>query len=135
MDLTSSRSRWIRAVWILRRSTIQALVTFLPKGGHAVVSGFPDEEGNSVEVIRALASRWCGAVYWLGAPQPTRLSWMLADAKGSARVRIVRRRSLLGLLLYATAKIAFFTHGLYSSPRPPSNATFVNLWHGDGPKR
>jgi CDP-glycerol glycerophosphotransferase (TagB/SpsB family) len=29
----------------------------------------------------------------------------------------------------------FFTHGLFGSPPPPRHKTFVNVWHGDGPKR
>jgi CDP-glycerol glycerophosphotransferase (TagB/SpsB family) len=50
-------------------------------------------------------------------------------------VRQVSKKSLAGFYYYCTARVVFFTHGLYGAPFPPRNKVFVNLWHGDGPKR
>jgi hypothetical protein len=55
--------------------------------------------------------------------------------EGYRGVKEVAKKSITGMLYYATAKVVFFTHGLYGAPFPPRNRTFVNLWHGDGPKR
>jgi CDP-glycerol glycerophosphotransferase len=119
----------------VRRFLVQALVHVLPARNHTVVAGWPDEEGNSVEVLRALPSHTDGPVYWLVDSEPDELIWLLDGVEGKERVRLLRKRSLAGLLAYATAQTIFFTHGLYGCPRPPKRKTFVNLWHGDGPKR
>ena len=109
-------------------------LTVLPSHRHAVVAGFPDEEGNSVETVRALARRI--PVYWLINDPPEEVEWLLAGTSAEARrrVRMVPKDSVRAFAAYATARYVFFTHGLYGSPQPPSRRTFVNLWHGDGPK-
>ena len=112
---------------------LQACVSSIPPGRHAVVTGSPDDEGNSVEVVRALASRL--RVYWLISSDAASLWWMIADADESERVTCVQKNSIRAHWLYITARYVFFTHGLYGSPRPPRGKTFVNVWHGDGPKR
>lgn len=112
---------------------LQMGVSRIPPGRHAVVAGSPDEEGNSVEVVRALAGRV--RVYWLVGDEPASLAWLISDADDAWRVTCVRKNSLRARWLYVTARYVFFTHGLYGSPQPPPTKTFVNLWHGDGPKR
>jgi CDP-glycerol glycerophosphotransferase len=119
----------------VRRHVTQALLHFLPAGSHTVVAGWPDEEGNSVEVVRGLPSHTDGRIYWLVDGQPNELLWLLEGVEGKERIRLLPKRSVLGFFIYATAKTVFFTHGLYGCPRPPKRKTFVNLWHGDGPKR
>jgi CDP-glycerol glycerophosphotransferase (TagB/SpsB family) len=119
----------------VRRFVLQALVRVLPASNHTVVAGWPDEEGNSVEVVRALPSHTDGPVYWLVDSEPSELIWLLDGVAGKERVRLLRKRSMAGVFAYATARTVFFTHGLYGCPRPPKRKTFVNLWHGDGPKR
>jgi CDP-glycerol glycerophosphotransferase len=114
---------------------VEAVLRLLPARDHAVVAGWPDDEGNSVEVVRALPGQIAGRVYWLVDAEPDALGWLLDGAEGRQRVRLLRKRSLTGFLTYATARLVFFTHGLYGSPSPPKRKTFVNLWHGDGPKR
>ncbi len=118
------------AAWKL--ALLQTCVNWLPARGHAVVAGHPDDEGNSVEVVRELARRV--PVYWLVGDEPADLTWLIADADGADRVRCLRRTSWQAYWAYLTARHVFFTHGLYGSVRPPAHKTFVNLWHGDGPK-
>jgi hypothetical protein len=108
-------------------------VSRIPPGRHAVVAGSPDDEGNSVEVVRALAGRV--RVYWLVSNDPASLEWLISDAEDAWRVTCVRKDTIRAKWLYVTARYVFFTHGLYGSPQPPGTKTFVNLWHGDGPKR
>ena len=116
-----------------RIALLRALVALLPARPHAVVAGVPDDEGNSVEVVRALVPHL--RVYWLVTDDPESLSWLLPEYADHPRLRVVRRDSARAYLAYATARWVFFTHGLYGSPRPPRRKTFVNLWHGDGPKQ
>ncbi|MBA2638574.1 MAG: CDP-glycerol glycerophosphotransferase family protein [Nocardioidaceae bacterium] len=124
-------TRSVRAA--LKLAILRICLNGLPAREHAVVAGFPDEEGNSVEVVRELAG--CLPVYWLVAGDPESLAWLVSDADGVSRVRCVRKNSLRAYWAYVTARYVFFTHGLYGSPKPPRHKTIVNLWHGDGPKR
>jgi len=117
----------------LQLAVLQACLNRLPARRHAVVAGFPDDEGNSVEVVRGLAGRV--PVYWLVAGDPVSLAWLVSDSAGARDVRCIRRNSVRAYWAYVTARYVFFTHGLYGSPNPPPHKTFVNLWHGDGPKR
>jgi hypothetical protein len=103
-----------------------------PAHRHAVVAAAPDDEGNGVEMVRALAAHM--RVYWLVGDPPETLRWLVADVADASRIRIVSRTSATAYLAYLTARYIFFTHGLYGSPLPPPHKTVVNLWHGDGPK-
>ena len=109
------------------------LLRWLPARPHAVVSGFPDDEGNSVEIVRTLSRRV--PVYWLLSGPPEDVRWLLPPQDGGFPVRVLRKDSARAYLSYLTARWVFFTHGLYGSPSPPRHKVFVNLWHGDGPKR
>jgi CDP-glycerol glycerophosphotransferase len=139
------RSRW-RAAWsrafarvtalvpaALRLGLLQVLLHRLPTLQHAVVAGNPDDEGNSVEVVRGLADRI--KVYWLVHGEPDSLAWMIDGVQGIGTVTCLRRNSFRAFWAYITARYVFFTHGLYGSLSPPRGKIFVNLWHGDGPKR
>ncbi len=120
--------------WIgLKSRVLQACVVWLPARHHAVVAGYPDDEGNSVEVVRRLADRL--PVYWLVGDDPASLEWLVADVPRADRVRCLRKNTFAAYWAYVSARYVFFTHGLYGSPEPPSHKTYVNLWHGDGPKR
>lgn len=113
-------------------AVVQAGVNRLPARGHAVVAGSPDDEGNSVEVVRSLAGRL--PVYWLVGDDPQSLRWLVSDADTVSGVTCLRRNTLRAYWAYLNARYVFFTHGLYGSVHPPPHKTFVNLWHGDGPK-
>lgn len=112
---------------------LRVLLRVTPALHHAVVTGSPDDEGNSVEVVRALACRL--PVYWLTSDSPDSVDWLISNADMRFPVRRLRKDSMRAHLAYITARYVFFTHGLYGSPEPPRHKTFVNLWHGDGPKR
>jgi hypothetical protein len=119
----------------VRRSVVEALVHVLPTGNHTVVAGWPDEEAIALECSARCpvtpTDRSTG--WWI--QEPNELSWLLDGVEGKERVQLLRKRSMAGVLAYATAHTVFFTHGLYGCPRPPKRKTLVNLWHGDGPKR
>jgi CDP-glycerol glycerophosphotransferase (TagB/SpsB family) len=101
-----------------------------------VIHGWPDDEGNAVETVRALRRRYRGVIYWLLTdvtyPAPAFAAAELADGPGLIRVQ---RDSLRAVWLSLTAEATFFTHGFYTAVEPPRNRLVVNLWHGDGPKR
>jgi len=125
--------RGSQALEAVKLTLVRVLLRVTPALRHAVVTGFPDDEGNSVEVVRALARRL--PVYWLTNDRPDSVDWLIADADLRFPVRCLRKDSTRAYLAYITARYVFFTHGLYGSPKPPRHKTFVNLWHGDGPKR
>lgn len=124
----STAQRWFRAM-------LGPLVHHLPVRRHAVVYGWPDDEGNAVETVRALGRRYPGTVYWLLADVayrgPYYATQELAD---SARLVRVRKGSLRAHVLALTAETTFYTHGLFNAVTPADNRLVVNLWHGDGPK-
>ncbi|MDP9435701.1 MAG: CDP-glycerol glycerophosphotransferase family protein [Actinomycetota bacterium] len=111
------------------------LLRLLPARRHAVVHGWPADEGNAVEVLRALRRRYRGRVYWLLDDADVRVPDLAApELDDRSRVVRLRKSTPRGVLLALTAETTFFTHGLYTAVRPPSDRLVVNLWHGDGPK-
>lgn len=122
-----------QALAAVKLTLVRVLLRVTPALHHAVVTGFPDDEGNSVEVVRALARHL--PVYWLTDDSSDSVAWLISDADQRFPVRCQRKDSMRAYLAYITARYVFFTHGLYGSPMPPRHKTFVNLWHGDGPKR
>jgi CDP-Glycerol:Poly(glycerophosphate) glycerophosphotransferase len=117
----------------VKLTLLRLMLRVTPALNHAVVTGFPDDEGNSVEMVRALASHL--PVYWLTSDDPSSVQWLVPDEGGRYKLRRLRKDSIQAYLAYVTAKFVFFTHGLYGSPQPPRHKISVNLWHGDGPKR
>lgn len=135
--LRSLRRRATSRLGLYRRRE-QALIVvtwlalrLLPARRSAVVHGWPDTEGNAVQVVHGLLRRYPGTVYWLrngrsgteGLPLPP-----------GARVVGLRANSLAALRVSWRAEVTFFTHGLVTAVRPPASRLVVNLWHGDGPK-
>jgi CDP-glycerol glycerophosphotransferase len=120
-----------RVKWTLR-TLISLARTVVPARHHAVLYCWPQEEGNGVELVDHLGS--------LGV----RLWWLIDDPSSSAVQELVRkhpsvrarkRLSPSGFFTFLTARVTFFTHGIYLSGASPRRKTVVNLWHGDGPKR
>ena len=111
------------------------LLRALPARRHAVVYGWPDDEGNAVEMVLALGRRYRGTVYWLlddaryRGPRHAERELARTD-----RVRRLAKRSVRAHLLALTAETTFWTHGLFTAVDPPDDRLVVNLWHGDGPK-
>lgn len=114
-------------------ASLRLLTLLVPTREHAVVAGAPDDEGNSVEVVRALSRRM--RVYWLVNDDREALEWLVAEDGDPSNLRLLPKSSRRAFVAYLTARYVFFTHGLYGSPPPPRRKTVVNLWHGDGPKR
>jgi CDP-glycerol glycerophosphotransferase len=112
------------SLWLARSLT--------PTRKLVVVHGFPETEGNAVEMVRALEGSYPGTIVWLDSPGP-----LYAESLGigsSGRVKHLPRLSFRGILAYITAAATFFTHGLYGiPPRVPRKPT-VNVWHGEAIK-
>ena len=121
-----------RTVKRVLRGLIRGARAVSPAREHVVVYGWPQDEGNAVEIVRHLGSQ--------GVP----VRWLLDDDPGPAvqevlgscpSVLATRRLSARGFADFLTARLTFFTHGLFLSAASPPRKTVVNLWHGDGPKR
>ena len=114
------------------RATGWAAMRALPARRHVAVHVWPDSEGNSLEVLRALCRRYPGEVVWLlNDEQYQPPAHVAADL---SRVRRMRKDSHAAWRAAVTAEAIFFTHGLYTAVPPPEDRLVVNLWHGDGPK-
>ena len=104
----------------------------MPRQVHSVITGWPSDEGNVVEVARELVRADIPFV-WLDPPNSVRLASL--GISPSSAVRFLPKRSIRGFMAFTTARCVFVTHGLYGNPRPAAGKPIVNLWHGDGPKR
>jgi CDP-glycerol glycerophosphotransferase len=114
-------------------SLIRILLLCIPPRRQFLVYGWPDHEGNAVCLLRHLARQGGERrIVWLTSgtqqPPPQHAAWI-------DRVVVRRKRSVAGLWAYLRSDVVCFTHGLYSSPSPRRRRVFINLWHGDGPKR
>jgi CDP-glycerol glycerophosphotransferase len=120
-----------RLIRFLGAGAIRVLLFLTPKRKHVFIGAWPSDEGNAVEVARALLDRYAGSIVWADAPDQDRLRVLGLNPR-----RICRKsKNTLGAFwAYLTAEVTFFTHGLYWCPRPVARKTIVNLWHGDGPK-
>lgn len=129
--MTRWRGRLLRQLVRLFRATAWVLLRVLPPQPHAVVHGWPDGEGNAVEVVHGLLRRYDGRVFWL-LDRPERPP----DGLGSASDRLVllSKGSAAAVRASLRAEVTFFTHGLNTAVAPPPSRLVVNLWHGDGPK-
>lgn len=114
---------------------VHALMQATPRRPHVVVHGFPDSEGNSIEMLRATAARYPGQVYWLVADLDS--ARQVLDATGAdptGCVELVAHRSPEAVWRFVTAEVSMFTHGLFGNPRRVRRKVMVNLWHGGGYK-
>src|SRR3954470_4147528 len=117
------------------RSLLEGVAWVVPSRRHVAVYGIPDLEGNVVEVARSLLARDESTIVWLTARgQLDTVEAALDGIEHRDRLRVVRKRSLLGFVSYLTADSVFYTHRLFLSPRPVRGRLYVNVWHGDGPK-
>jgi CDP-glycerol glycerophosphotransferase len=130
------KSRLLQWVTSASRVFVWALLRIIPPRPHAVVFGWPDNEGNTVEIVRSLVRRYHGRVYWL-LDDPAYRGPMFAakELAASERLVSVSKGSIRAFALSIAAELTFFTHGLYTAVNPPRNRLVVNVWHGDGPKR
>jgi CDP-glycerol glycerophosphotransferase len=133
--LASLGDRWVVLAVGAWRGLCWLLLRLVPPRRHAVVFGLPDDEGNAVEMVRALRRRYRGRVYWLledvRYPGPAFAAPELADR---SRISRVQKDSLRAALLALTAETTIFSHGLFTDVVPPRNRLVVNVWHGDGLK-
>jgi hypothetical protein len=124
------RNAFLDLATAVMRGVLGLLSPVFPQSRSVVVSVFPANEGNGVEVARALVRRYDGKVVWLEDGRlPSEVAALVPDG-----LAVVPKASLRGLLAYLRAEAVFFTHGLYGSPRPSRRKPVVNIWHGDGPK-
>lgn len=125
------RNLVLDAVLVTLRATLAVLSRVVPQRRSVVVAGYPETEGNAVETVRVLLTRYPGRVVWLREPGPVPDEVRALAARGLV---LVAKASPAGLWEYLRAEAVLFTHGLYGSPRPVARKPVVNLWHGDGPK-
>jgi hypothetical protein len=117
----------------LERVGVRAAMAVAPRRPHVVISGFPVDEGNAVEMVRAVAARYPGDVYWLVPDEES--GRRVLDSSGAdpdGRVTLLPHRSFTAVSRFATAEVSMFTHGVFGNPKRVRRKTMVNLWHGGG---
>lgn len=117
----------------LERGFVQLLLAAAPRREHLIIQGFPVNEGNAIEMLRAAAARYRGRIFWsVPDPMAARVILDATAADPHRRIEPVSHRSWRGVAAFVTAEVAMFTHGFYGNPRPTRRKTLVNLWHGGG---
>lgn len=110
------------------------LCLLLPKRRRIAFFSFPDAADNAFYLYREFVKRGCGdEMVWLVNDVSEAIQQRLASVQGapSARLRVVKRLSVRGLLLFCSSRTAFCTHGTYRFVRRAHRApAIVNLWHG-----
>lgn len=100
------------------------------KKPHVVIAGYPSDEGNALEVVRAL-QKYTDLRVFLLVDNPQ--NWTLGPEY--TQVELLKKNSVRAMRRYLTSRLVFFTHGLYGQIKPiVGRQVFVNLWHGDGLK-
>ncbi|MEP6696934.1 MAG: CDP-glycerol glycerophosphotransferase family protein [Pseudonocardiales bacterium] len=123
-----------RSVFGVVGRIVDLLLVAVPPGRRATIAGWPDTEGNSIEVLRRLLIADDRPVTWLVADISMAPFWALSDISAAKNLQLRRKRSIGGIFAYLRSDVVFFTHGLYQSRPSRRGRVFVNLWHGDGPK-
>src|SRR5918993_2011540 len=91
----------------VQRVLVQWAMVVTPASPHLIVHGFPINEGNAVEMLRASARRYPGRVYWL-VPDLEQGRAVLASsgADPEGRVELVVHRSFAGVRRFTTAEVS-----------------------------
>jgi CDP-glycerol glycerophosphotransferase (TagB/SpsB family) len=108
---------------------IYFLDLIVPKKERIIFSSYPDVSDNAFALFNYMKSDLrlndCSFV-WLTEENPNRYAKYAKDP----RVKIVKKNSFTGMYFYLSAKVAFYTHGLYSDTTSYNKKKRVNLWHG-----
>ena len=130
-----TRASSLAALAAASRGVIWALLRVLPARQHAVVHGWPDNEGNCDRGSAGITPPLPGShLLAHGGPRYRGPAFAAAELGDSTRIVRLGKNSLRAIWFSLTAEITFFTHGLYTAVDAPRNRLVVNLWHGDGPK-
>jgi len=111
------------------RAGFNTVHRWLPKCDYAVVYGWPDFEDSSLALQRELQkSRLRRVILFVSAAQPG-VKFAL-----EAKVKVVRKDSLVGGIYFLFARYVFFTHPCFVRYFP-DDVVAVNVWHGMPMKR
>jgi CDP-glycerol glycerophosphotransferase (TagB/SpsB family) len=106
------------------RLAISGLSRLVPKGQSAVIRSFPDFDDSTRSLTASLVARGIRTTILVESHTTGMPTWL------NPSVRVLKVRSGRGVWTYLRSSMVLFTHGLYLSPRPPSNQIVVNVWHG-----
>ena len=122
----------------VKRAILALLLRLTPVRNIAVVSSGLPFEANAIEVLRYLNSSYGGRIVWLVAEASlveNANNTLRAHLPASAEVEIYSKRQVRGFIHFLMARVVFFTSLVYSGPSQYGPRVYVNLWHGDGPKK
>lgn len=94
----------------------------VPKSDSVVIRTFPDLSDQGRELVEALARAGQEPV-WL-------VDERIDSGLASVHCRIVRTRSVAGIVAFLRAKVVIHTHGVFGAERFSPSKRFINIWHG-----
>jgi len=111
-----------------------------PKGKKILFNSFPDISGNAVALYdyllkyrKDLAGEY--RLIWCVDGNIWRAKKFLSEITGVFRHKVVRKKSVSGIMAFLTARYIFSTHGFFGSIRTGRRQKHYNLWHGMPLKR
>jgi CDP-glycerol glycerophosphotransferase (TagB/SpsB family) len=111
------------------RNLTYLIYRFFPKWNHAVIWGWPDYVDSVIALETVLQKTPITRVILLMTDVRLTPPWDLG-----IKTSRVKKNSLLGWLVFCSARYVFFTHRCFMRHFPP-NVISVNLWHGMPIKR
>jgi CDP-glycerol glycerophosphotransferase len=108
---------------------IYFLDLIVPKKKRIVFSSFPDLSDNAFALFNFMKSNNKLNSYsfvWLTEQNPYKYNKYLKNE----RIKVVKKNSFIGMYFYLSAKVAFYTHGLYNDVTSYNKKKKINLWHG-----
>ena len=108
---------------------IYFLDLIVPKKKRIVFSSYPDLSDNAFALYNYMdqSDRLDNySIVWLTEGDPRKYDSFLENQE----TKIVKKNSLIGLYFYLSAKVVFYTHGLYNNTKSFNKKKKVNLWHG-----
>lgn len=109
-------------------------IIFIKKKNRITFISFPDLSDNSWHLYKyAVENLNAYEIVWLVQKNDSSFSEKAEKVNSSNKnkIRIVKRWSVKGFLLFCNSKIVFHTHGTYFFIKSTFNAPIlVNLWHG-----
>ncbi|MBK4346439.1 CDP-glycerol glycerophosphotransferase family protein [Lacisediminihabitans changchengi] len=115
-------------------------ILVVPPSTIIAIHGFGDDEENALRIAHSAldASTPKSRVVLLSKnPDDSRALYRIANRQNKPldrEPRFVSKNTIRGLWIFLRARVVFYTHGLFGSPRSGRRRIHVLLGHGHGPK-
>lgn len=107
-----------------------------PKKNVVIFNSFPDISGNPLALYKYIVEERRDIlhtyifVWTVGDITPEEGKYLLKQYTGIENHRVIRKKSLDGIVAFLSSKYIFSTHGYFMEVVRPKNQIHINLWHG-----